>query len=109
MPYLQLCLSHLPIVLWNTKCTDACVFLSDGLCGISKTTRAKAGQRTCVSFPSLTQWKTFGRKFSLLILYCEYNCVSFFIKGISGGFQKNGILIKIIFYFIHMETIRDFV
>merc|ERR1711976_878691 len=33
---------------------------TDGPCGISKTTRAKAGQRTCVSFPSLTQWRTFG-------------------------------------------------
>lgn len=41
------------------------VFL-DGPCGISKTTRAKAGQRTCVSFLNLTQWKIFGRKFSLL-------------------------------------------
>lgn len=38
----------------NTPCK------TDGPCGISKTTRAKAGQRTCVSSPSLTQWKTFG-------------------------------------------------
>lgn len=43
-------------------------FHSDGPFGISKTTRAKAGQKTCVSFPSLTQWRTFGRKWCLLIL-----------------------------------------
>lgn len=67
-------------VLWNCLLFEAAILchcswpflpissnnfsLSDGPFGISKTTRVKAGQRTCVSFPSLTRWKTFGRKFA---------------------------------------------
>lgn len=56
----------------NTEFYEWCIFILlfvcflDGPCGISKMTRAKAGQRTCVSFLNLTQWKIFGRKFSLL-------------------------------------------
>lgn len=39
---------------------------TDGLCGSSRTTRAKHGRPTCASSPSLTRWKIFGRKQQLM-------------------------------------------
>lgn len=81
------------------------VFLShsDGPCGISKTTRAKAGQKTCALFPSLTQWRTFGRKWSLLILWSGHDDT---IVLLADHFRRT-VFIVIAFCLspvIHVET-----
>lgn len=81
------------------------VFLSraDGPCGISKTTRAKAGQKTCALFPSLTQWRTFGRKWSLPIRLHWHYCVT----GRSfqtGCISSNCVCLSPV---IHVETSMD--
>lgn len=81
------------------------VFLShsDGPCGISKMTRAKAGQKTCALFPSLTQWRTFGRKWSLLILWSGFDDT---IVLLADHFRRT-VFIVIAFCLspvIHVET-----
>lgn len=50
----------------------------DGLSGISKMTRAKVGQKICVSSPNLTQWKISGRKCFFLVLYWSHIISPFF-------------------------------
>lgn len=44
---------------------------ADGLSGISKMTRAKVGQKICVSSPNLTQWKISGRKCLSFVVYYD--------------------------------------
>lgn len=45
---------------WRHVLTLLICVLADGLSGISRMTRAKVGQKICVSSPSLTQWKISG-------------------------------------------------
>lgn len=79
---------------------------SDGLCGISKTTRAKAGQKTCALFPSLTQWRTSGRKWSLLILW---SCHDDTIVFLADHFRRTvfTIIAFCLSQVIHVETSVD--
>lgn len=61
--------------------------LADGLSGISKMTRAKVGQKICVSSPSLTQWKISGRECFSLVIYWSHIIIPFLSYNKAWKFE----------------------